>query len=47
MPAEAKFENSNPYIHSSQDTMEKLSLEHMTDYAKLGVAFVTELAEPV
>ena len=45
--AEAAFENTNPAMHSSQDTMDKLSLSHMTDYAKLGVAFAVELADPV
>lgn len=44
--AEAKMEYTNPYIHSSQDTMDKLSLEHMTDYAKIATAFAIELAEP-
>jgi leucyl aminopeptidase len=34
-------------MHSSADTIEKLSLKHMTDYAKLAVAFATELAEPI
>lgn len=43
---EAQFENYNPYIHSSSDKMQLLSLQHMTDYAKLGIAFATELAEP-
>lgn len=46
MPAEARFEDSNPAMHSSSDTMDKLSLSHMTDYAKIGTAFVVELAEP-
>lgn len=46
-PAEAAFKNSNPNIHSAQDTMDKLSLSHMTDYMKLGAAFVVELAEPI
>lgn len=46
IPAEAAYEHSNPYMHSSNDTMEKLSLEHMTDYAKLAVATAVELAEP-
>lgn len=45
--AEAAFENTNPSMHSSQDTMEKLSLDHMTDYAKLALAFAVELAEPI
>ncbi|OGT45016.1 MAG: hypothetical protein A3E83_05895 [Gammaproteobacteria bacterium RIFCSPHIGHO2_12_FULL_41_20] len=47
MPSESAFENSNHSIHTSQDTMEKLSLTHMTDYVKLAVAFAIELAEPV
>lgn len=46
MPAEAAFENSNPSIHTAQDTIEKLSKEHLSDYAKLGIAFAVELAEP-
>lgn len=46
-PFESSFGNDDPYIHTAQDTMEALSLTHMTDYAKLGVAFAVELAEPV
>lgn len=50
-PAVIAFETSmqtmNPYIHSSKDTMEKLSLNHMHDFAKLGLAFVVELASPL
>lgn len=44
--AEAKMENSNPNMHSPQDTIEKLSIEHMTDYAKIATAFAIELAQP-
>lgn len=47
MPFEAAMGKDNPDIHTSRDTMEKLSLDHMTDYAKLAVAFVAELAEPI
>ena len=47
LPAEAAYENTNPNIHKIVDTMDKLSLTHMTDYAKLAVAFAVELAEPV
>lgn len=43
---ESSMQNMNKSIHSSRDTMEKLSLAHMTDYLKLGVAFAVELAEP-
>lgn len=46
-PAESSFERSNHAIHTERDTMEKLSLPHMSDYAKLGLAFAVELAEPV
>ena len=43
-PCETDFPHHNPYIHSSQDRKELLSLEHMTNFAKLGVAFAVELA---
>jgi leucyl aminopeptidase len=32
------------YIHGSKDTMSRLSLTYMTDFAKLGLAFVIELS---
>lgn len=44
--AETKFENTNPNMHTSRDSMDKLSLTHMTDYLKLALAFSVELAEP-
>lgn len=47
IPAESAYEDTNPYIHSSMDTMDKLSLDHMTDYVKLAAAFVVEMAEPL
>jgi leucyl aminopeptidase len=47
LPAEAAMEKTNPYIHSPQDKPELLSLEHMTDYAKLAIATAVELAEPI
>ncbi len=43
-PCESNFEEHNPYIHSSSDTMEKLSLDHMTNFSKLAIAFAIELA---
>lgn len=46
MPAEAAYNDSNPYMHSSDDTTDHLSLAHMTDYLKLATAFVVEMAEP-
>ncbi|MCL9683775.1 aminopeptidase LapA [Legionella maioricensis] len=43
-PCESNFEDHNPYIHSSSDTMDLLSLEHMTNFSKLALAFAMELA---
>lgn len=43
-PCESNFEDHNPYIHSSSDTMSLLSLEHMTNFSKLATAFAIELA---
>lgn len=42
-PCESNFEDHNPYIHSSSDTMDLLSLDHMTNFTKLAVAFAVEL----
>lgn len=47
IPAETAYENTNPNIHSSRDTMDHLSISHMTDYLKLGTAFAVEMAEPL
>lgn len=44
---ESDMSSYNPYIHTAQDTMDQLSLAHMTDYAKLAIAFVVETAEPI
>ncbi|MGL5742474.1 MAG: aminopeptidase LapA [Legionella sp.] len=43
-PCESNFEEHNPYIHSASDTMELLSLEHMTNFSKLALAFAIEMA---
>lgn len=43
-PCESSFENHNPTIHSSADSMALLNLEHMTNFTKLGLAFAIELA---
>jgi len=41
---ESTFPNSNPYIHSAQDTVNRLNPDHMEDFATLGVAYCVELA---
>ncbi len=43
-PCETNFEDHNPYIHSPSDTMALLSLDHMTNFSKLALAFAIELA---
>ena len=43
-PCESNFKNHNPNIHTSLDTMDHLSLEHMTNFSKLALAFAIELA---
>lgn len=43
-PCESNFEEHNPHIHTPSDTMALLSLEHMTNFSKLAVAFAIELA---
>jgi bacterial leucyl aminopeptidase len=43
-PCETDFENHNDKIHTSKDTADRLTPEHMVNFAKLGLAFVIELA---
>lgn len=43
-PCETSFEEHNPYIHTSSDTMDRLNSDHMANFAKLGLAFAVELA---
>lgn len=35
------------YEHTAEDTMDKLSLEHIANYLKLVIAFTVEMAKPV
>jgi len=43
-PCETDFPSHNKAIHSDRDTVDRLTPEHMTNFAKLGVAFAIELA---
>lgn len=36
--------NDNPYVHSANDTIEKIDFEHIIEHSKLVVGFVIELA---
>ncbi|KAK9451797.1 uncharacterized protein V1518DRAFT_453485 [Limtongia smithiae] len=40
---ESTFKNSNPFIHSTRDTIDRLSFDHMVEHAKLTLGFVYEL----
>ncbi|MBK9293938.1 MAG: M20/M25/M40 family metallo-hydrolase [Oligoflexia bacterium] len=46
-PFEASFENDNKTIHSGNDKIELLNLNHMMNFVKLGAAFIVELGEPI
>ncbi|ODV59303.1 putative aminopeptidase, partial [Ascoidea rubescens DSM 1968] len=41
---ESEFEYSNPYIHSTKDTVDRLDFDHMAEFVKLTTAFAYELA---
>jgi len=43
-PFETPFNQLNPYIHTNQDLLNKLTLEHSVEFAKLGLAFVVEMS---
>ncbi len=46
MPFEALFSDSNPYIHTGDDTVEHIDFEHALQFAKLALAYVVELSSP-
>jgi len=41
---EGDFSDTNPYIHSPNDVLERLSFEHMLEFSKLSVSFAVELS---
>ncbi|KAI8372365.1 hypothetical protein EDC96DRAFT_458928 [Choanephora cucurbitarum] len=41
---ESTFEDSNHYIHTTGDTMDKLSFDHMKEFSKVAVGFAVELS---
>lgn len=44
MPAEGPFSESNPNIHTSRDTLDKLNMEHAVQYARIAVGFAVEMS---
>jgi hypothetical protein len=43
-PSATTLDDDNPYIHTENDKLDILNLEHMVNFTKLGLAFVGELA---
>jgi leucyl aminopeptidase len=41
---ESAFDDSNKFIHSTGDTIDKLSFDHMKQFAKVAVGFAVELS---
>lgn len=42
-PSATTLDDDNPYVHTSEDKLEIINLEHMVNFTKLGLAFVAEL----
>lgn len=43
-PFETTFDQDNPYIHTSNDIFDHLSVEHGIEFTKLAIAFAVELS---
>jgi len=43
-PAEAAFSNSNPHIHTAQDTLDKIDPKHALEFSKVALAFLVEMS---
>jgi leucyl aminopeptidase len=43
-PFEAAFEHMNPFIHTRNDTIENLELDHALQFARLGMGYTVEAA---
>jgi leucyl aminopeptidase len=43
-PFETAFNQDNPYIHSPQDTLDKISAAHAREFAVVALAFAVDLS---
>lgn len=43
-PSATTLDDDNPYVHTSEDRLEIINLEHMVHFTKLGLAFAIELS---
>jgi leucyl aminopeptidase len=41
---ESAFDDSNHYIHTTEDTIDKLSFDHMLEFSRVAVGFAVELS---
>lgn len=41
---ESAFKDTNPYIHSDADTLDKVDFDHVLEHAKMTVGYAYELA---
>ncbi|MFI4918987.1 MAG: M20/M25/M40 family metallo-hydrolase [Legionellales bacterium] len=42
-PSATTLDDDNPYIHTAEDKLDTINLEHMTHFTQLGLAFAAEL----
>jgi Zn-dependent M28 family amino/carboxypeptidase len=42
---ESEFKYTNPYIHSTSDTLDRLSFDHIAEFTKLVLGYVVELGQ--
>ncbi len=41
---EASFQDHSPYIHTSDDVIEKIDLGHIAEFAKVMLAYAVEMS---
>jgi len=44
-PFEGEFKDTSPYIHSTEDTVENVSFDHMAAFVKLALGYAVELGQ--
>ena len=40
---ESSFQDHSPYIHTTEDTIDHISMEHVAEFSKVIIAFAVEL----
>lgn len=44
---ESRFEDMNPNIHTGRDTVDKLDFGHMSEFAKVAIAYALHMTDPL